>query len=361
VPLALAGEVLAACLAFQLSRRLAGSALAGAAVARMGGGAADDAMAAQVAKMRALVRVSFAATVRESGRGSSEERVCEYERRVWRPTHPSVPPPKITDGLLIDFPPPATRPAGYYLVLAEVIISCAAPQLHSLTLARAAAEKGSATQRRGTQVEAGSAWECTVKVVLLRLTPVVPYAVSNYLLGLTELKAGPFLVGTTAGMLPWAVFYVLLGAGGRNLLVSGEDPSLLVAGASPFARLYFPPWGSQNGAQLACRPGTAVKLLWPAVNPALTLTLTLGLGARERSGMGVGVRSIGTASACGGLAATHGARRRDCFWHITSHHIKAVGGACTVVGHPAPPSVHVKDTLHRCRKPVQRGRRVGRR
>ena len=85
----MAGEVLAACLAFQLSRRLAGSALAGAAVARMGGGAADDAMAAQVAKMRALVRVSFAATVRESGRGSSEERVCEYERRVWRPTHPS--------------------------------------------------------------------------------------------------------------------------------------------------------------------------------------------------------------------------------------------------------------------------------
>ena len=80
-------------------------------------------------------------------------------------------------------------------------------------------------------MEAGSDWECAGKVVVLRLTPVVPFAVSNYVLGLTELGVFPFVVGTTVGMLPWAMFYVVLGASGRGLLRGGEDPSQIVAGA----------------------------------------------------------------------------------------------------------------------------------
>jgi uncharacterized membrane protein YdjX (TVP38/TMEM64 family) len=93
-------------------------------------------------------------------------------------------------------------------------------------------------------VEAGSDWECAVKVVLLRLTPVVPFAVSNYVLGLTELGVGPFVVGTTVGMLPWALFYVLLGASGRGLLLSGEDPTQLVAGAHQVLTVWM--WASSK-------------------------------------------------------------------------------------------------------------------
>ena len=57
-------------------------------------------------------------------------------------------------------------------------------------------------------------------VALLRLSPVVPFSVSNYLYGLTSVRLGPYIFTSWAAMLPATVLYVYLGAAGRTI---GEE------------------------------------------------------------------------------------------------------------------------------------------
>ncbi|KAL4458083.1 hypothetical protein ABPG75_012948 [Micractinium tetrahymenae] len=78
-------------------------------------------------------------------------------------------------------------------------------------------------------IERGSFWQQAGAVLLLRLTPVVPFSASNYVLGLSPLPLPPFLAGTAAGMAFWSLFYASLGGASRSLLLRGVDPELLVA------------------------------------------------------------------------------------------------------------------------------------
>ena len=52
-------------------------------------------------------------------------------------------------------------------------------------------------------------------VALLRLSPLVPFNVSNYLYGLTALPFGPYVLASWIAMLPATVLYVWIGAAGR--------------------------------------------------------------------------------------------------------------------------------------------------
>jgi uncharacterized membrane protein YdjX (TVP38/TMEM64 family) len=52
-------------------------------------------------------------------------------------------------------------------------------------------------------------------VVLLRLSPLVPFSLSNYLYGLTAVAFWPYLLASWLAMLPGTVLYVYLGAAGR--------------------------------------------------------------------------------------------------------------------------------------------------
>ncbi len=69
-------------------------------------------------------------------------------------------------------------------------------------------------------------------LVLLRLTPVVPYGFSNYVFGLTPVRLAPFVLASWIAMIPTAVLYTLLGyAGGESLVAlqsglsfSGDRP-----------------------------------------------------------------------------------------------------------------------------------------
>jgi uncharacterized membrane protein YdjX (TVP38/TMEM64 family) len=61
------------------------------------------------------------------------------------------------------------------------------------------------------------------KVVgLLRLSPLIPFSISNYLYGLTSVRFLPFLLASWIGMLPATFLYVSLGAAGRS---AGEKGS----------------------------------------------------------------------------------------------------------------------------------------
>lgn len=59
-------------------------------------------------------------------------------------------------------------------------------------------------------------------VALLRLSPVVPFSLSNYLYGLTPVQFVPYVVTSWAAMLPGTILYVWLGAAGRAAAAAGR-------------------------------------------------------------------------------------------------------------------------------------------
>ncbi|MDQ2969841.1 MAG: TVP38/TMEM64 family protein, partial [Acidobacteriota bacterium] len=64
------------------------------------------------------------------------------------------------------------------------------------------------------------------KVVgLLRLSPIVPFSLSNYLYGLTAVRFVPYVLASWIGMLPGTVLYVAIGAAGHNSSKDGKSPA----------------------------------------------------------------------------------------------------------------------------------------
>jgi uncharacterized membrane protein YdjX (TVP38/TMEM64 family) len=57
-------------------------------------------------------------------------------------------------------------------------------------------------------------------VLLLRLSPVMPFSVLNYALGATELRFWPYVLATAIGIVPVMTLYVYLGALGEAALAS---------------------------------------------------------------------------------------------------------------------------------------------
>jgi uncharacterized membrane protein YdjX (TVP38/TMEM64 family) len=63
-------------------------------------------------------------------------------------------------------------------------------------------------------------------VLLTRLSPVLPYNVLNYALGLTGVRFGNYLLASWIGMLPGTIMYVYLGSAANSVasLLSEETP-----------------------------------------------------------------------------------------------------------------------------------------
>jgi uncharacterized membrane protein YdjX (TVP38/TMEM64 family) len=70
-------------------------------------------------------------------------------------------------------------------------------------------------------------------VLLLRLSPLIPYNALNYALSLTGIGLREYVIGSWLGMLPGTVLYVALGAGARSLTAAmsggGTRPAAWVA------------------------------------------------------------------------------------------------------------------------------------
>ncbi|KAK4747687.1 hypothetical protein SAY87_014273 [Trapa incisa] len=73
-------------------------------------------------------------------------------------------------------------------------------------------------------------------VTLLRLSPLLPFSLGNYLYGLTSVKFIPYVLGSWLGMLPGTWAYVSAGAFGRAIIqeeseiLSGGNGQLLTLG-----------------------------------------------------------------------------------------------------------------------------------
>ena len=58
-------------------------------------------------------------------------------------------------------------------------------------------------------------------ITLLRLSPLMPFSLSNYAYGITRLELLPYLVGSWLGMLPGTLAYVSAGNVGGSVLTHG--------------------------------------------------------------------------------------------------------------------------------------------
>ncbi|KAB1210962.1 hypothetical protein CJ030_MR6G019647 [Morella rubra] len=64
-------------------------------------------------------------------------------------------------------------------------------------------------------------------VTLLRLSPLLPFSLGNYLYGLTSVKFVPYVLGSWLGMLPGTWAYVSAGAFGRAIIQEESEIGLL--------------------------------------------------------------------------------------------------------------------------------------
>jgi uncharacterized membrane protein YdjX (TVP38/TMEM64 family) len=60
---------------------------------------------------------------------------------------------------------------------------------------------------------AKSGWKVAL---MLRISPILPYTIANYLYGLTAIKFLPYMVSTAIGIIPMVSVYVSIGAAGRQ-------------------------------------------------------------------------------------------------------------------------------------------------
>lgn len=60
-------------------------------------------------------------------------------------------------------------------------------------------------------------------VGLLRLSPLIPFNVSNYLYGVTSIRLVPYMLGSAAGMLPGTWLYAYFGAVGKASVTGGNS------------------------------------------------------------------------------------------------------------------------------------------
>ncbi len=63
-------------------------------------------------------------------------------------------------------------------------------------------------------------------VFLIRLSPIFPYNLVNYLCGLTRVGFFPYLLASWLGMLPGTILYVYLGFAGRALVGTTTGPGV---------------------------------------------------------------------------------------------------------------------------------------
>lgn len=71
-------------------------------------------------------------------------------------------------------------------------------------------------------------------VALLRLSPLLPLAASNYLYGLTSVDLVPYVLASWLGMLPGTVAYVAAGTYGKDLLVGTGELGAAAGGFQPW-------------------------------------------------------------------------------------------------------------------------------
>jgi uncharacterized membrane protein YdjX (TVP38/TMEM64 family) len=111
------------------------------------------------------------------------------------------------------------------LVLASATIAAALAFLVARHLARGRVERWAGAHPRFRAIDAAIREQGWKVVALLRLSPLVPFSLSNYLYGLTAVAFWPYVLSSALAMIPGTLLYVSLGAAGRAVATrQGRSP-----------------------------------------------------------------------------------------------------------------------------------------
>jgi uncharacterized membrane protein YdjX (TVP38/TMEM64 family) len=104
---------------------------------------------------------------------------------------------------------------GTAIVSIAATVGAALAFLIARYLARNQIEHRVANNPRFKRIDRAIGERGTKLVFLLRLSPLIPFNLSNYFYGLTSVKFWPYVLASWIGMLPGTLLYVYLGAAGK--------------------------------------------------------------------------------------------------------------------------------------------------
>jgi uncharacterized membrane protein YdjX (TVP38/TMEM64 family) len=122
--------------------------------------------------------------------------------------------------------------AGIPIVFAGAVLGSSAAFAIARTVARERVTRWLSRDPRAAAVNEAVASEGFRVVLLLRLSPVFPYTVLNYVFGASRVRYRDFLFGSI-GMLPGTVLYTYSGA------VAGDAVALAAGTARPRGTVYY--------------------------------------------------------------------------------------------------------------------------
>ena len=112
---------------------------------------------------------------------------------------------------------------GGILVWASATIGAAAAFLIARYFARHRIEKIARNNEKYEAVDRAIQRHGWKVVLLLRISPLLPYTLSSYIYGLTAVDFWHYLIATAVGILPMVAVYVSIGAAGREAALAAAS------------------------------------------------------------------------------------------------------------------------------------------
>lgn len=116
---------------------------------------------------------------------------------------------------------------GTAVALTGAIIGSALAFLCGRYLVRRKVELATKGNRKFKAIDHAIGKEGWKIIGLLRLSPLIPFNLSNYFYGVTAVAFWPYLLASAVGMLPGTLLYAYLGSAGQASLSGAQEQSLL--------------------------------------------------------------------------------------------------------------------------------------
>lgn len=107
---------------------------------------------------------------------------------------------------------------GFFVVLVGANLGALCAFLLARTFLREKVSRWAATNAKFNSLDRAIGRQGFKMVFLLRLSPVFPFTLLNYLLGLTAVSTGSYVAANLIGMLPGTFLYVYIGAAARDAI-----------------------------------------------------------------------------------------------------------------------------------------------
>jgi len=106
---------------------------------------------------------------------------------------------------------------GYLIVATASLLTVACAFFLSKTLLRSRMEKWADGNPRFKLLNEAISTKGAVIAFLIRLSPVFPFSITNYLFGLTRVRFWPYMLASWLGMAPGTFLYIYIGMLGKEL------------------------------------------------------------------------------------------------------------------------------------------------